>query len=77
MGIRVFAPFFLFYQREVYTQIMNAPLYTNKRNTYSNKINISVIMNEPANPRYPNESEDLNLATKFRNMMQTVLNEDR
>jgi hypothetical protein len=37
----------------------------------------SVIMKEPANPRYPNEADDLNLATKFRNIMQTVLNEDR
>jgi len=36
----------------------------------------SVIMKQPQNLRYPTQVEDLQLANKFRNIMQTVLNED-
>ena len=43
----------------------------------NDNIHILVIMKEPTNPRYPNQADDQNLATKFRNIMQTVLNEDR
>ena len=37
---------------------------------------ISVIMNQPTDLRYPSEAEDLQLANKFRNIMQAVLKED-